>query len=144
MSPSESDLSVTLVIPGRNAADTLRPCLEAVVSMLERGELAEIIFVDDGSTDETAKIAAEFPVRCVEGPARGPGGHAKLTHREGKSGREPLLMHMECRSRGSPAGPGSGGLRPDAAGEMRAGRDPASCRRGLSPHLRRWSRVLLD
>jgi glycosyltransferase involved in cell wall biosynthesis len=64
---------VTLVIPGRNAARTLRPCLDAVVPLLEARELEEIIFVDDGSTDDTAAVAAGYPVRVVPGEGKGPG-----------------------------------------------------------------------
>ncbi|MGD2109975.1 MAG: glycosyltransferase family 2 protein [Phycisphaerae bacterium] len=64
--------SVTLVIPGRNCADTIRQCLEAVVPMLDGTPLEEIIFVDDGSTDDTARIVAEFPVTCLSSGGRGP------------------------------------------------------------------------
>jgi len=92
VSPSESDLSMTLVIPGRNAAGTLRPCLEAAAALVERGELAEIIFVDDGSTDETVKIAAEYSVRCVEGPARGPGAARNVGWRLAKT---PLIWFID-------------------------------------------------
>lgn len=66
-------MEVTLVIPGRNAAATLRRCLEAVVPLLDGGEVTEIVFVDDGSTDDSAAIAAEFPVRRVAIPPSGPG-----------------------------------------------------------------------
>ncbi len=67
-----SDL-VSLVIPGRNCGSTIRQCLDAVVPMLERSRLAEIIFVDDGSTDDTASIVAEFPVKSINSGGRGPG-----------------------------------------------------------------------
>ncbi len=64
---------VSLVIPGRNCADTIRQCLGAVVPLLEGSHLREIIFVDDGSTDETASIVSEFPVTCLQGGGKGPG-----------------------------------------------------------------------
>ena len=67
---------VTLVIPGRNAVRTLRKCLGAARGLLESGELAEIVFVDDGSTDETRTVAEEFPVRCLAAGGGGP-GHAR-------------------------------------------------------------------
>jgi glycosyltransferase involved in cell wall biosynthesis len=68
-----SDEAVSLVIPGRNCADTIRQCLSAVVPLLDGPYLREIIFVDDGSTDETAAIVGEFPVTCLQGGGRGPG-----------------------------------------------------------------------
>lgn len=57
----------TLVIPAHNAAATLRRCLGSVAPLQERGELLEVVVVDDRSTDETAAIAAEFPVRVITG-----------------------------------------------------------------------------
>lgn len=67
--------AVTLVIPGRNCQHTLHDCLDAVVTILQAGSgiLREIIFVNDGSTDETAKIAASYPIRVISGPGGGPG-----------------------------------------------------------------------
>ncbi len=57
--------SVCLVIPAYNAATTLRQCLGATAPLLEQGQLSRIIVVDDGSTDATPDIAAEFPVTCI-------------------------------------------------------------------------------
>jgi cellulose synthase/poly-beta-1,6-N-acetylglucosamine synthase-like glycosyltransferase len=47
--------------------------LEAVVPLIGKDGLEEIIFVDDGSTDETAVIVRQFPVRYIAGNGRGPG-----------------------------------------------------------------------
>ena len=70
--------NVTLVIPGRNTASTLRPCLDAVAPLVEQGILAEIILVDDGSTDETPEIAAQYPVRIIRGEGKGAAGARNL------------------------------------------------------------------
>lgn len=76
--------SVSLIIPGRNCAKTIRQCLAAVVPMLNRSEtrLREIIFVDDGSTDDTVQIVSDFPVRLIRGKGEGAGAARNLGLRE--------------------------------------------------------------
>ncbi len=66
-------MEVSLVIPGRNAASTLPCCLDAVVPLLRHGTLIDIIFVDDGSTDETVRVARRYPIRVLTGRGTGPG-----------------------------------------------------------------------
>lgn len=88
-------MTVSLVIPGRNTAKTIRPCLESVVPLLREGALAEIIFVDDGSTDDTRAIVAEYPVRLIEGEARGPGAARNLGWRAA-SGELIWFMDSDC------------------------------------------------
>src|SRR5262245_7855555 len=58
-------LDVSVVIPVYNGASTLAACLTALESQSLPRPRFEIIVVDDGSTDETASIAAAFPVRLV-------------------------------------------------------------------------------
>jgi len=69
---------VSLVVPGRNVADTLGACLDAVVENLEDGLLDEIILVDDGSTDATAATAERYPVTVLTAGGIGPGGARNL------------------------------------------------------------------
>ena len=90
----DSDNAVSLVIPGRNCARTIRQCLEAVVSLMDQKDsrLAEIIFVDDGSTDETAKIVADYPVTCISGSGGGPGAARNIGWRTAAS---PLIWFVD-------------------------------------------------
>ena len=71
---------VSLVIPGRNCRGTIRPCLSAVVPLLEDpgSRLDEILFADDGSTDDTPQIVREYPVRLIPGTGAGPGAARNL------------------------------------------------------------------
>jgi len=83
---------VSLVIPGRNCERTIRSCLAAVVPLLNETPLREIIFVDDGSTDGTAEIVAEFPVRRLVCGGHGPGAARNLGWR---SATHPLIWFVD-------------------------------------------------
>ena len=54
--------SISVVIPARNEAEGLRSILPKIAGLLEN---AEVIVVDDGSTDSSAAVCAEFNVRVV-------------------------------------------------------------------------------
>ena len=64
---------VSVIIPARNAARTLPSCLRALAGQTLAQGRFEVIVVDDGSTDETAAVAAEHGARVVQianvGPA---------------------------------------------------------------------------
>ena len=49
---------LSIVIPARNEAAGLRQLLPGLVGL---GLDAEILVIDDGSTDDTADVCAEFP-----------------------------------------------------------------------------------
>src|SRR5258706_16087302 len=67
---------VSVVIPVYNAESTLRECLSRLHESRYRDY--ETILVDDGCTDQSPAIAAEFPVRIV--PTSGRGGPAPAPH----------------------------------------------------------------
>jgi glycosyltransferase involved in cell wall biosynthesis len=52
--PGQAPL-VSILLPARNAADTLNPCLRSILRQTERRW--ECVLVDDGSDDETAQLA---------------------------------------------------------------------------------------
>lgn len=54
---TQAKLTVSVVIPAHNAADYLAECLASVRTQAAGASL-EILVVDDGSTDDTSKVAA--------------------------------------------------------------------------------------
>ena len=63
---------VSIVIPAHNAAHTLRELIEACLAQDYPSDRIEIIVVDDGSVDDTAKIARDFRVNYIYQEKRGP------------------------------------------------------------------------
>jgi glycosyltransferase involved in cell wall biosynthesis len=55
----------SVIVPVYNGAETLDACLTALTGQDYPRECFEVIVVDDGSTDETARIAAKYPVRLI-------------------------------------------------------------------------------
>ncbi|HAN30626.1 MAG TPA: hypothetical protein DCQ06_03420 [Myxococcales bacterium] len=89
---SDSPKAVSLVIPGRDCVETLRPCLNAVLPLLDGPHLQEIIFVDDGSVDGSGDLARELGVRVLMGPGKGAGFARNLGWRQCQS---PLVWFVD-------------------------------------------------
>lgn len=74
-------MTISLVIPAYNEGKYLGECLACAVK--QQASLAEIIVVNNASTDETALIAHRFPgVRVIDEPVKG------LTHARERGRRE--------------------------------------------------------
>jgi cellulose synthase/poly-beta-1,6-N-acetylglucosamine synthase-like glycosyltransferase len=73
---SPDDLTVSVIVPAYNEAVVLRACVESILGT--DSSLLEIIIVDDGSTDDTARVMAELveaheKVRALSQPNAGKG-----------------------------------------------------------------------
>jgi len=62
---------ISVVIPAYNEEKYLGACLRALRDQTYPHDQCEIIVVDNGSTDATARIAREFGARVVEEPVKG-------------------------------------------------------------------------
>ncbi|MFM1870702.1 MAG: putative glycosyltransferase EpsH [Planctomycetota bacterium] len=119
---------VSVVIPGRNCARTLPACLRALrrVRGARSGAPMELLFVDDGSTDDSAAVAAAEGAVVIVGDGRGPGAARNRGWRaasadlvwfvdsdcEVDSGAlEALLPHLEDPSVGAVGGAYDNGCR---------------------------------
>jgi cellulose synthase/poly-beta-1,6-N-acetylglucosamine synthase-like glycosyltransferase len=63
MTSSDSDLKISVIIPAHNSENVLGECLEGLKSSTYPTH--EIIVVNDGSTDDTSKIAEKLGVNAI-------------------------------------------------------------------------------
>jgi glycosyltransferase involved in cell wall biosynthesis len=105
---------VAVIVPNYNKAKTLRACLESVYA--QRHRPAEVVVVDDASTDGSLEIARSFPCTLVELPGnRGP---AAARNTGVAASTAPLLFFVDSDS----------ALAPDAVGNaVRVLRENPDC-----------------
>jgi len=67
-------LDITIIMPVYNGRDYIVKSLPPLVEMRRRGEVREVLVVDDSSTDDSASIAAQLGARVMPSGGRlGPG-----------------------------------------------------------------------
>lgn len=89
-------LSVSIVIPARNEATSLAALLPEV---LQQVPAAEIIVVDDGSSDETASVAAAAGARVISHPYPMGNGAAIKTGARAACGKVIVFMDGDGQHR---------------------------------------------
>lgn len=73
-----NDITLSVIVPMYNAAPLIERCLAPLLAMRARGEITEIIVVNDCSTDRSPEIVALVPgVRLERTPAQGGPGVAR-------------------------------------------------------------------
>ena len=71
---SQTD-TISVIMPVYNGTDFIVRSLPPLIEMMQRGELVEVIVVDDSSTDDTAASAKSMGARVIPSGGRlGPGG----------------------------------------------------------------------
>lgn len=79
-------MRASVVIPAYNAEKLLPECLKSLVDQTIPRQEYEIVVVDDGSTDGTARVAASFPgVRVVSQKNQGPAAARNLGAKEARA-----------------------------------------------------------
>jgi glycosyltransferase involved in cell wall biosynthesis len=72
---TSDSVSISVIMPVYNGVEFIRESLPPLVSMLQRGEVEEVLVVDDGSTDSTVALAEELGATVMPSGGRlGPGG----------------------------------------------------------------------
>ncbi|VAW92795.1 Mycofactocin system glycosyltransferase [hydrothermal vent metagenome] len=67
-------LDISIIMPVYNGKEFIIKSLPPLIGMMKRGEIREVIVVDDTSTDDTAEIARELGARVIPSGGRlGPG-----------------------------------------------------------------------
>ena len=77
---------ISVIVPARNAGQTLGACLSALAAQRAPHPDFEIVVVDDGSTDDTADVAARAGASVLHQAAQGPAAARNLgvTHTRGE------------------------------------------------------------
>lgn len=88
-------MDVSVIVPAYNAAATIGACLEGLASQSLPGRSKEVIVVDDGSSDETGKIASGYDVHVTEQPHKGPAAGRNRGVMEAK-GEIVLFTDADC------------------------------------------------
>ncbi len=87
-------MRVSVIIPAYNAAVTLEPCLAALLAQSYPRDGYEIIVADDGSTDNTADLAARFSeVRLIRSEHH---GAAAARNRGARAASGELLLFTDA------------------------------------------------
>lgn len=87
---------ISLIIPAHNEEKYIGSCLESVLAH-GAGRFAEIVVVDNASTDNTASIAAAYPgVRVVRTEQKGL-THARQCGLESTTGEYVAFIDADCR-----------------------------------------------
>jgi glycosyltransferase involved in cell wall biosynthesis len=127
-------MKVSVVLPAKNEAEGLRRTLPALAAAMPA---AEVIVVDDGSTDETASVATGFGARVLSSPYSM--GNGAAIKRGARAATGEVIVFMDADGQHDPAQIPELLARLEAGYDLvvgaRDGRGQASIGRGLANRL---------
>ena len=91
-------MRISIILPAKNEAEGLRQTLPGLRALFPE---AEVIVVDDGSTDGTAGVAAEFGARVLSSPY--PMGNGAAIKRGARAASGDILVFMDADGQHNPA-----------------------------------------
>ena len=62
---------ISVIVPVYNREKSIRACIESLLSLSYPKDKIEIIVVDNGSSDNTAKVISEYPITSIQEKKRG-------------------------------------------------------------------------
>ena len=93
---SEPPLRIATVIPCRNDADFLEPCLQALADQKRPSDV--VVVVDNGSTDNTAEVATRFGAHLVREEVPGVGAAAARGYDEASKLGADIIARLDADS----------------------------------------------
>ena len=91
-------MRISIILPAKNEAEGLRQTLPGLRALFPE---AEVIVVDDGSTDGTAAVAAESGARVLSSPY--PMGNGAAIKRGTRAASGDILVFMDADGQHNPA-----------------------------------------
>jgi len=82
---------ISIVIPAKNSARTIKVAVAGALEQLGVGDV-EVIVVDDGSSDDTAKLAADAGARVIQ---QDPSGPAAARNNGWRAAKAPIIAFTD-------------------------------------------------
>ena len=95
---NDSETSISIVIPTYNEVNAIRSVVSELLET-DSPEITEIIVVDDGSTDDTAKVISDLNVKLIRHPSNRGYGAALKSGIQAASGKFILTMDADGQHR---------------------------------------------
>ena len=105
-SSDQTAVTVSIVVPVRNEADNVAPLIAEIASALDGRWVYEIIYVNDGSTDATARAAGgadEAARSFAAAPARKSAGQSAAVRSGVRAARGAIVATLDGDGQNNPA-----------------------------------------